>query len=113
HFCDVYYPHQLCQTRQKEGFMRPFWARFLRHAAGVGIALAVIGYILAPGFLVAPRVSAGGAYNPENERVLWQTPVVMATLGVLMCGGLDLLTELFRRPVPLPVDPTPVPDSVA
>ena len=93
--------------------MRPFWARFLRHAAGVGITLGVIGYVLAQGFLMAHRVYAGGAYNPENERVLWQTPLVMATLGILMCGGLDLLTAAFRKPAPVTVETTPVPDSAA
>ena len=83
--------------------MRPFWGRFLRHAAGVGICLAVIGYILAKGFLMAHQVYAGGADNSENERVLWQTPTVMAVLGILMCGGFDLLAVIFRKPAAVPV----------
>jgi hypothetical protein len=91
--------------------MRPFWGRFLRHAAGVGISLAAIGYLLANGFLMAHRVYAGGAYNPDNERVLWQTPLVMATLGVLMCGGIDLLLALFRTPAPVKAEVSTVPDS--
>ena len=81
--------------------MRPFWGRFLRHAASVGICLAVVGYILAKGFLMAHSVYAGGADNSENERVLWQTPTVMAVLGILMCGGIELLRELFRKPAPV------------
>jgi hypothetical protein len=92
--------------------MRPFWSRFLRQASAVGIALGVIGYLLAHGFLFAHRMYAGGAYNPENERVLWQTPVVMAALGVLMCGGIGLLTEMFRRPAVVKAATPPVPDSV-
>ena len=77
--------------------MRPFWPRFLRHAIVSAIALAVVGYILGRAFLIAHRIYAGGAYNPENERVLWQTPVVMATIGVLMTGFLDLLSTVFRK----------------
>jgi hypothetical protein len=46
-------------------------------------------------------VYAGGADNSENERVLWQTPTVMAVLGILMCGGIELLRELFRKPAPV------------
>ena len=83
--------------------MRPFWGRFLRHAAGVGITLAVIGYFLAQAFLSAHRTYSGGAYNPENERVLWQTPTVMAALGILMCGGIDLMGYFLRKPAPVAV----------
>lgn len=78
--------------------MRPFWNRFIRHALLVGIALAVIGYLLGKAFLVAHQMYSGGAYNPENERVLWQTPLTMATLGILMTAGIDLLTGMFRKP---------------
>jgi hypothetical protein len=80
--------------------MRPFWARFVRHAAFVGVSLAVIGYLLGKAFLMAHRVYSGGAYNPENERVLWQTPLVMAAMGIVLTAGLELLTGMFRRPVP-------------
>jgi Na+-driven multidrug efflux pump len=90
--------------------MRPFWGRFLRHAAVVGISLAAIGYVLAQGFLMAHRVYAGGAYNAENERVLWQTPTVMAVLGILMCGGFDLLAVLFRKPAAVAVKSSSSPD---
>ena len=90
--------------------MRPFWGRFLRHAAGVGIALAVIGYVLAQGFLMAYQAQGGGAHNEGNDRVLWQTPVVMAAFGILMCGGFDLLAELFRKPAPVPVKSPSSPD---
>ena len=93
--------------------MRPFWSRFIRHAAGVGISLAVIGYLLGQAFLMAHRMYSGGAYNAENERVLWQTPIVMAALGILMCGGIDLLVEFFRRPAAVKVTApvSEVPDS--
>jgi hypothetical protein len=90
--------------------MRPFWARFVRHAMMTGISLAVIGYLLARGFLMAHRIYGGGAYNPENERVLWQTPLVMAVLGIAMTGAIDLATGALRRPAPVRVvatDPTP------
>jgi hypothetical protein len=81
--------------------MRPFWNRLLKHAVIVGIALAIIGYILGRGFLMAHRVYSGGAYNAENERVLWQTPLVMATLGIMMTVGLDFLTAAFRKRAPV------------
>jgi hypothetical protein len=80
--------------------MRPFWARFVRHAAFVGVSLAVIGYLLGKAFLMAHRVYSGGAYNPENERVLWQTPLVMAAMGIVLTAALELLTGMFRRPAP-------------
>ena len=70
--------------------MRPFWGRFLRHAAAVGISLAVIGHLLGRAFLFVHKVQSGGAYVAENERVLWQTPLVMATFGILLTGVLDL-----------------------
>jgi hypothetical protein len=90
--------------------MQPFWARFVRHALITGISLAIIGYLLGRGFLIAHRIYGGGAYNPENERVLWQTPLVMATLGIAMTGAIDIASGLFRRPAPVRVtatDPTP------
>jgi hypothetical protein len=89
--------------------MRPFWPRFLRHGIGVGVSLAIIGYFLAHAFLMSHRMYAAGAYNPDNERVLWQTPLVMATLGVLMTAALELVAGLFRKPAPVPATS----DSVA
>ena len=83
--------------------MQAFWSRFIRHAVIVGIALAVVGYILGRAFLVAHRVYGGGAYNAENERVLWQTPLVMAALGIVMTAGLDLMALMFRKPAPVTV----------
>ena len=91
--------------------MRPNWNRIVRHTVLVGVSLGVFGYFLGKAFLVAHRMYSGGAYNPDNERVLWQTPVVMATLGIVMTVGVDLLTGMFRRPVPVgatlpPSDPS-------
>ena len=86
--------------------MRPFWSRFARHAIFVGISLAIIGYILGKAFLMAHRVYSGGAYNAENERVLWQTPLVMATLGISMTAVLDLLASAFRKRSPVNVAAT-------
>jgi hypothetical protein len=83
--------------------MRPNWGRVLRRAAAAGIPLAIIGYMLGRGFLFFHRVYAGGGFDPQNERVLWQTPLVMATLGVVLAGGMDLLFQLVRRPSPVPV----------
>jgi len=91
--------------------MQPFWHRVLRHVLIVGITLAVIGYLLGRGFLMSQRVYGGGAYNAENERVLWQTPLVMATLGIAMTVGLDFLSCLFRKRAPVntaaPETPSP------
>ena len=88
--------------------MRPSWARVGQHVAIVGISLAVIGYLLGRAFLFAHRMYGGGAYDPENERVLWQTPLVMAGLCVVMTASIDLLTLFLRRPVQLPAtDPAP------
>ena len=87
--------------------MRPNWNRIIRHSLLVGVVLAIAGYLLGKAFLIAHRMYSGGAYNPDNERVLWQTPVVMATLGILMTVGVDLLTGLFRKPVPVSVSPPP------
>ena len=89
--------------------MRPQWGRLLRHVLMTGIALAVIGHLLGRAFLFAHRVYSGGAYNPENERVLWQTPLVMATFGILLTAALDFLILFVRRPVnaQLPATETP------
>ena len=89
--------------------MKPFWGRFVRHAVLVGISLAIIGYLLGRAFLFAHKVYAGGGYNPENERVLWQTPLVMATFGILLTAALDFLILFIRRPVnaQLPAPETP------
>ena len=87
--------------------MRPFWGRFLRHAVPVGISLAVIGHLLGRAFLFAHKVSSGGAYNVENERVLWQTPLVMATFGILLTAALDVLIVAVRRPAQAPATETP------
>ncbi len=81
--------------------MRPFWGRVARHAAWSGISLAVIGYLLGRAFLFAHKLYAGGAYNPENESVLWRTPLVMAGFGVALTVGLDLLFGFLRRPIPV------------
>jgi len=85
--------------------MRPFWSRIIRHSAGVGVSLAIIGYLLAHAFLISHRMYSAGAYNPDNERVLWQTPLVMSAMGIVMMAGIDLLAELFRRRAPVPVTP--------
>ena len=85
--------------------MRSFWGRFVRHALGVGIVLAIIGYVFGKAFLIAHRMYSGGAYNPDNERVLWQTPIVMAGFGIAMTFGLDLLFQLIRRPAAAKVEP--------
>ncbi|MSR53289.1 MAG: hypothetical protein EXS09_08350 [Gemmataceae bacterium] len=85
--------------------MRPNWNRIFKHSVLVGVALAIVGSLLGKAFLIVHQMYSGGAYNPENERVLWQTPVVMATLGILMTVGIDLVTGMFRKPVPASVSP--------
>jgi uncharacterized membrane protein YhhN len=90
--------------------MQSFWGRFVRHALTVGIVLAILGYLLGRAFLIAHRMYSGGAYNPENERVLWQTPIVMAGIGIAMTFGLDLLIQLIRKPAAVKVEPS-MPDS--
>lgn len=87
--------------------MRPFWGRFLRHIVAVGVSLAIIGHLLGRAFLFVHKVYSGGAYNPENERVLWQTPLVMATFGILLTAVLDLLILFVRRPIQVPVTDPP------
>jgi hypothetical protein len=87
--------------------MRPFWSRFLRHAAFVGVSLAVIGYLLGKAFLTVHRIYSGGAYNPENERVLWQTPLVMAAIGIGLTAVLELLTGMLRKPAPVGLQAVP------
>lgn len=70
--------------------MSQFWKKTTRHLVIVGISLAIVGHLLGRAFLLAHETFAGGAYNPENERVLWQTPLVMALLGM----GMTLITDL-------------------
>jgi len=87
--------------------MRPLRGRLICHVAVSGISLALIGYLLARAFLFVHRVYGGGAYNPENEQVLWRTPATLAGLGMALTAGTDLLLALVRRPTPLPAPETP------
>lgn len=87
--------------------MKPLWGRLLRHAVIAGITLAIVGHVLGRAFLFAHKMYSGGAYNPENERVLWQTPLVMAAIGIVLTAGMDLLIAFVRRPVRVPVTDTP------
>ena len=87
--------------------MKPLWPRLLRHALMTGVALAIIGHLLARGFLHSHRLYGGGAYNPENERVLWQTPLVMAAIGIMLTAGMDVLVHLARRPTKMTPTDTP------
>jgi hypothetical protein len=87
--------------------MRPQWGRLVRHVAVTGISLGAIGYALARSFLFTHQMYSGGAYAAENERVLWQTPVVMAGLGMALTGTLGLAFAFVRRPTPLPAPETP------
>lgn len=81
--------------------MRPLWGRLIRRTAVVGVTLAVIGYVLARAFLLIHRMYSGGAYNPDNERVLWQTPLVMALVGMALSGGTEYLLGMCRNPAPV------------
>lgn len=72
-----------------------------------GVALAIIGHLLGRGFLHAHRLYGGGAYNSENERVLWQTPLVMAAIGIMLTAAMDLLAHLARRPTKVTATDTP------
>jgi hypothetical protein len=87
--------------------MRPNWGRVARNAAASGISLAVIGYLLGRAFMVAHRSFGGGADTPGTNRVLWQTPLTMAMLGIILTAGLDVMLQLVRRPTPVPVTDTP------
>lgn len=75
--------------------MNSFWKKTILHICFVGVSLGVLGHVLGRAFLIAHQMYSGGAYNPENERVLWQTPLVMASVGIIMTAGLDML--LRRR----------------
>lgn len=79
------------------------WGRLIRRTVAVGVCLGVMGYLLAQVFLVMYRTQSGPGYNPENERVLWQTPLVMSLLGMAFTGGTELLIGLCRKPATVAV----------
>ena len=87
--------------------MNPFWKKTIRHMVIVGISLGVVGHLLGRAFLIVHQMYAGGAYNPENERVLWQTPLVMAVIGVLMTGGMDFVFGRRQKPAMVKVPSNP------
>ena len=87
--------------------MTPFWKKTTRHMAVVGVSLAIVGHLLGRAFLFAHEAYAGGAYNPENERVLWQTPLVMAVIGIAMTVGMDFIFGRRQRPSPVKVQHPP------
>jgi hypothetical protein len=76
------------------------WRKITRQTLFSGVALAGIGYGFGLAVIEIHRAFSDGAYNPENERVLWQTPLVMATLGVFLTGGLGILLGSARKPLP-------------
>ena len=90
--------------------MTPTWRRLIGRTVSVGIVLAVIGYVLAQAFLMSHRFYSGGAYNQDNERVLWQTPLTMALIGMLFSGGVECLVTLFRKPAALTAKLPPDPE---
>ena len=90
--------------------MNPFWKKTIIHVTFVGVSLAIIGHLLGRAFLMAHQMYSGGAYNPENERVLWQTPLVMSLMGIFMTGGLDFILRR-RQPITVKVQDTNKPVS--
>jgi hypothetical protein len=78
--------------------MSPFWGRTVRRSLFVSGSLAVVGYLLGQAFLFAYRIQGGGTPSPENERVLWQTPVTMGVLGLILTVGTEAVAEMFRKP---------------
>lgn len=78
--------------------MSLFWSRTAKRALLVSLTLAAIGYVLGQAFLLAVRVQANIAPTPENEAVLWKTPVTMGLLGLIMTVGVEAFAELFRKP---------------
>jgi hypothetical protein len=78
--------------------MSPFWARLIRRSVISASVLAVVGYLLGRAFLYAYRIQSGGSYNPENERVLWQSPLTMAALGFILTAITECIAEPFRKP---------------
>ena len=86
--------------------MNPLWTKWLRRTLFVGGALACVGYGFAKAFLWAHHTYAGDSYNVENERVLWQTPLIMAGLGMVFSGGIEAMVMLYRKPLPVST-PTP------
>lgn len=91
--------------------MNPHWKRVLTRTIVVGVILAVIGYLFGQAFLMMERMYAGDGYNVENERVLWQTPLVMACLGMVLTGGVDTLLLVFRKPASVSTSVPPSPGN--
>jgi len=82
--------------------MRELGIRILKRSLIVGLILAALGYIFAQIFLWSHRYYGGGGYDPANECVLWNAPLRMAILGVVIIIVVETIRFALRRKLPKP-----------
>ena len=83
--------------------MTPFWKKTTRHLLIVGISLGIVGHLFGRAFLIVQQMYSGGVTSPENDRVLWQTPLVMASIGLFLTFITDVVFTRLQKPVAVPV----------
>jgi hypothetical protein len=78
--------------------------RLLRRSLIVIFTLGTIGFLFGKVFLMFVSMYASNGADPGNQRVLWQTPLVMAGFGLILTFALEAVAfALRKRPSPVPV----------
>jgi putative copper export protein len=85
--------------------MRELGMRILKRSLPVAVVMAILGYLLANLFLWFHKIYGGSAYDPANERVLWEAPLRMAIFGVALVAIIEAVRfALWRKRVTPPVE---------
>ncbi|MEZ6140378.1 MAG: hypothetical protein R3B84_07385 [Zavarzinella sp.] len=78
--------------------MHPLVRVILKNSVIAALSLALIGHLLARGYLMFYQMQSGASYDPANERVLWQAPLNMALIGLVFTAMLTAVMYSIRKP---------------
>lgn len=93
--------------------MSDFRKRLLRRSLLVVAVLGAMGYAFGQVFLMFTGFYSPTGDNPANQRVLWQTPLVMAGFGLVLTMVMEALAYAFRKRMKaVPVAPQPTTEEL-
>lgn len=93
--------------------MSDFRKRLLRRSLLVVAVLGAMGYCFGQVFLMFASFYSPNGTDPANQRVLWQTPLVMAGFGLVLTLTMEgIAYALRRRMKPIPVAPQPTTEEL-
>jgi hypothetical protein len=77
----------------------------IRRSLLVVLILGTMGYLFGQVFLMFLSYYSANGGDPANQRVLWQTPLVMAGFGLVLTFIMEAIGYALRkRPKPAPVN---------